>query len=236
MKTLRGLVPQLGGSVQLRGRDIRELAPRAFARQAAYLAQGTEIPFAYTVRDIALTGRYPYLAWWQHEGEQDRAIVDASLAFVGMAELADRPLSELSGGQRQRALFARVLAQQTPVLLLDEPATGLDLVYQEELFRFCQELCGAGRTVLMVVHELGLAARFCSRLLLVGQGRLLADGAPLDVLTPAQLSAAYGAPIAVEESPDTGHFDIFVQPQAVRQADPQLRALLFGRGEPHDRN
>ena len=230
VKTLRGLVPALGGSVQLLGRDIRELAPRTFAQQAAYLAQNTEIPFAYTVRDVVRTGRYPYLAWWQRESEQDMAIVDASLAFVGMAELADRPLRELSGGQRQRAFFARVLAQQAPVLLLDEPATGLDLIYQEELFRFCRESCAAGRTVLMVVHELSLAARFCSRLLLVGQGKLLADGKPQAVLTSERLSAAYGAPIAVEQSPVTGHFDIFVPPHVIREENPQLRTLLFGRG------
>lgn len=220
LKTVRGLLAPLGGTVALLGRDIRQLSPRAFAQQAAYLSQQTEIPFGYTVRDIAMTGRYPYLGWWQREGGRDRALVDASLAYVAMTALADRPMQELSGGQRQRALFAKVLAQQTPVLLLDEPATGLDLMYQEELFRFCQELCAAGRTVLMVVHELGLAARFCSRLLLFGGGQLLADGAPSDVLTPARLTAAYDVPIAVDALP-TGHYDVYVadgQKRSGRQA------------------
>ena len=220
LKTVRGLLAPLGGTVALLGRDIWQLSPRAFAQQAAYLSQQTEIPFGYTVRDIVMAGRYPYLGWWQREGGRDRALVDASLAYVGMTALADRPMQELSGGQRQRALFAKVLAQQTPVLLLDEPATGLDLMYQEELFRFCQELCAAGRTVLMVVHELGLAARFCSRLLLFGGGQLLADGAPSDVLTPARLTAAYDVPIAVDALP-TGHYDVYVadgQKRSGRQA------------------
>ena len=220
LKTVRGLLAPLGGTVALLGRDIRQLSPREFAQQAAYLSQQTEIPFGYTVRDIAMTGRYPYLGWWQREGGRDRALVDASLAYVAMTALADRPMQELSGGQRQRTLFAKVLAQQTPVLLLDEPATGLDLMYQEELFRFCQELCAAGRTVLMVVHELGLAARFCSRLLLFGGGQLLADGAPSDVLTPARLTAAYDVPIAVDALP-TGHYDVYVadgQKRSGRQA------------------
>lgn len=220
LKTVRGLLAPLGGTVALLGRDIRQLSPRAFAQQAAYLSQQTEIPFGYTVRDIAMTGRYPYLGWWQREGGRDRALVDASLAYVGMTALADRPMQELSGGQRQRALFAKVLAQQTPVLLLDEPATGLDLFYQEELFHFCQDICAAGRTVLMVVHELGLAARFCSRLLLFGGGQLLADGAPSDVLTPARLTAAYDVPIAVDALP-TGHYDVYVadgQKRSGRQA------------------
>lgn len=222
LKTVRGLLAPLGGTVALLGRDIRQLSPRAFAQQAAYLSQQTEIPFGYTVRDIVMAGRYPYLGWWQREGGRDRALVDASLAYVGMTALADRPMQELSGGQRQRALFAKVLAQQTPVLLLDEPATGLDLMYQEELFRFCQELCAAGRTVLMVVHELGLAARFCSRLLLFGGGHLLADGTPADVLTPARLTAAYDAPIAVDALPN-GHYDVYVAKRPERR---ERQALL----------
>ncbi|MCI6283393.1 ABC transporter ATP-binding protein [Selenomonas sp.] len=222
LKTVRGLLAPLGGTVALLGTGIQSLSPRAFAQRAAYLSQQTEIPFGYTVRDIAMTGRYPYLGWWQREGGRDRALVDASLAYVGMTALADRPMQELSGGQRQRALFAKVLAQQTPVLLLDEPATGLDLMYQEELFRFCQELCAAGRTVLMVVHELGLAARFCSRLLLFGGGHLLADGTPADVLTPARLTAAYDAPIAVDALPN-GHYDVYVAKRPERR---ERQALL----------
>ena len=222
LKTVRGLLAPLGGTVALLGTGIQSLSPRAFAQQAAYLSQQTEIPFGYTVRDIVMAGRYPYLGWWQREGGRDRALVDASLAYVGMTALADRPMQELSGGQRQRALFAKVLAQQTPVLLLDEPATGLDLMYQEELFRFCQELCAAGRTVLMVVHELGLAARFCSRLLLFGGGHLLADGTPADVLTPARLTAAYDAPIAVDALPN-GHYDVYVAKRPERR---ERQALL----------
>lgn len=222
LKTVRGLLAPLGGTVALLGRDIRQLSPREFAQQAAYLSQQTEIPFGYTVRDIVMAGRYPYLGWWQREGGRDRALVDASLAYVAMTALADRPMQELSGGQRQRTLFAKVLAQQTPVLLLDEPATGLDLMYQEELFRFCQELCAAGRTVLMVVHELGLAARFCSRLLLFGGGHLLADGTPADVLTPARLTAAYDAPIAVDALPN-GHYDVYVAKRPERR---ERQALL----------
>ena len=222
LKTVRGLLEPLGGTVALLGTGIQSLSPRAFAQRAAYLSQQTEIPFGYTVRDIVMAGRYPYLGWWQREGGRDRALVDASLAYVGMTALADRPMQELSGGQRQRALFAKVLAQQTPVLLLDEPATGLDLMYQEELFRFCQDICAAGRTVLMVVHELGLAARFCSRLLLFGGGHLLAHGTPADVLTPARLTAAYDAPIAVDALPN-GHYDVYVAKRPERR---ERQALL----------
>ena len=222
LKTVRRLLAPLRGTIALLGTGTQSLSPRAFAQRAAYLSHQTVVPFGYTVRDIVMAGRYPYLGWWQREGGRDRALVDASLAYVAMTALADRPMQELSGGQRQRTLFAKVLAHQTPVLLLDEPATGLDLMYQEELFRFCQDICAAGRTVLMVVHELGLAARFCSRLLLFGGGHLLADGTPADVLAPARLTAAYDAPIAGEPLP-SGHYGVDVAKTPERR---ERQALL----------
>ena len=133
------------------------------------------------------------------------------MAYTGVADMAEKPLQAMSGGQRQRVLLAKVLAQQTPVLFLDEPATGLDIIYQEEIFRFCRELCAAGKTVVLVAHELSLAARFCSRLLLVGRGALLADGLPREVLTADLLTHAYGAPVKVVENPLTKHAEVFTE-------------------------
>ena len=144
-----------------------------------------------------------------------------------MAERAAVPLPAMSGGQRQRVLLARALAQQTRLLLLDEPTTGLDLVYQEEIFRLAVELGKAGRTLLIVVHDLSLAGRFCSRLLLLAKGRILADGAPDDVLTEPLLSEAYGAAIGVERCACPGHRDIYLQePQ---ELVTQQRRLLLRR-------
>ena len=137
----------------------------------------------------------------------------------------------MSGGQRQRVLLAKVLAQQTPVLFLDEPATGLDIIYQEEIFRFCRDLCAAGKTVLLVAHELSLAARFCSRLLLVGHGKLLADGAPRDVLTDELLTRAYGAPVRVVENPLTHHAEVYTEAKADGGESAQLLSVILGRSE-----
>ena len=231
MKTLRGMLAAQEGSVRLYGRKIRDIPGRELARLAGYLQQQTAGPFAYTVRDIVMTGRYPYLSWWQQAGERDRQLAGACLAYVGMADQADRPLQELSGGQRQRVLLAKVLAQQTPVPLLDEPAAGLDLMYQEELFRFCRSLCAAGRTVMLIAHELSLAARFCSRLLLIGQGGLIADGAPRKVMTEPLLSRAFLADIRVSVNPLTGHADIYTQPgQPMADREKLLRQITGREG------
>ena len=231
LKTLRGILPMLSGSAALMGDDINTLDAKEFARRAAYLQQRVEMTFDYTARDIVLAGRYPYLSWWSQEREHDLAIAEACMAYTGVSELADNPLHAMSGGQRQRVLLAKVLAQQTPVLFLDEPATGLDIIYQEEIFRFCRELCAAGKTVLLVAHELSLAARFCSRLLLIGHGMLLADGAPRDVLTDALLSRAYGAPVRVAENPLTHHAEVYTEPTPVGAREKQLLEVILGTAD-----
>lgn len=231
LKTLRGILPMLSGSAALMGDDINTLDAKEFARRAAYLQQRVEMTFDYTARDIVLAGRYPYLSWWSQEKAHDLAIVEACMAYTGVSDLADSPLHAMSGGQRQRVLLAKVLAQQTPVLFLDEPATGLDIIYQEEIFRFCRELSAAGKTVLLVAHELSLAARFCSRLLLIGRGTLLADGVPKDVLTDALLSQAYGAPVRVVENPLTRHAEVYTEPPPIGEREKHLLNVILGSAD-----
>ena len=153
------------------------------------------------------------------------------MAYTGVLELAEKPLHAMSGGQRQRVLLAKVLAQQTPVLFLDEPATGLDIIYQEEIFRFCRELCAAGKTVLLVAHELSLAARFCSRLLLIGRGTLLADGMPQAVLTDELLTRAYGAPVCVVENPVTHHAEVYTEAEEGGAEKAQLLSVILGTAD-----
>jgi len=231
LKTLRGILPMLSGSAALMGDDINTLDAKEFARRAAYLQQRVEMTFDYTARDIVLAGRYPYLSWWSQEKAHDLAIAEACMAYTGVSDLADNPLHAMSGGQRQRVLLAKVLAQQTPVLFLDEPATGLDIIYQEEIFRFCRELSAAGKTVLLVAHELSLAARFCSRLLLIGCGMLLADGVPKDVLTDGLLSQAYGAPVRVVENPLTRHAEVYTEPPPIGEREKHLLNVILGSAD-----
>lgn len=212
LKSLRGLLPLRAGKVLVQGKPLEDYKEKELAQTIAYLQQQLELGFAYSCMEIVLTGRYPHKKWWQNEDTKDMELAKACMEYTGTLDLADRPINELSGGQRQRVLIAKVLAQQTPIVFLDEPTTGLDMVYQEEIFRFAKGLAEAGKTVLMVVHELNLTARYCSRLMLIGQGKLLADGTPEEVLKEEVLRKAYASRIKVSHNLETGGVEISTRP------------------------
>ena len=214
LKTIRGLLPKQKGNIVLFEKNIEELSEREFARNVAYLQQHVDVSFGYTGKELVMAGRYPYLEWWQGEGADDETIVRQCMEFTGVWDLADTSVEQVSGGQKQRILLAKVLAQKTPILFLDEPTTGLDIVYQEEIFRFCENLCKAGKTVVMVAHELNLAAKFCNRLFLVAGGRILADGSPEEVLDSGHLSIAYNVSVKVIKNPNSGGIEITTLPSS----------------------
>ena len=224
LKTIRGLLPKQGGSVRYFGKPLEEYGDKELATKIAYLQQYVELGFGYTGKDIVMAGRYPYMKWWERESEADAKLALACMEYTGTADLAERPINEVSGGQKQRILIAKVLAQQTPIIFLDEPTTGLDMVYQEEIFRFAKALAGQGKTVLMVVHELNLASKYCSRILLLGEGTLLADGAPLEVFTEELLSRAYKADICVER--DEVNHNLHITTRMSQEAQSREAALL----------
>ncbi len=208
LKTIRGLLPKLKGEVLINQVNIEKIEEREFAQTVAYLQQHVDLSFGYKGKDLVMAGRYPYLQWWESESAKDEEIVKLCMEYTGVSEFMDTPVAEVSGGQRQRILLAKVLAQKTPMLFLDEPTTGLDIVYQEDIFRFSHNLCKAGKTILMVVHELNLAAKYCSRLILLGSGTIIADGSPDEVLTEENLSKAYNVPVQVVKNPLTNGVEI----------------------------
>ncbi|MFJ6658970.1 ABC transporter ATP-binding protein [Streptomyces sp. NPDC091377] len=185
--------------------DGLALSPRAFSRHVALLTQGRPTPSGLTVRDVVEFGRYPYRGRWGGTDPGGRAAVDRALALTGVAELAERGAEHLSGGQLQRVWLAGCLAQETGVLLLDEPTTYLDLRYQVELLDLMRELADDhGIAVGVVLHDLDQAAAVADRIVLLAAGRIVADGLPEDVLTPERLSEVYGIRIEVDTDPLTG--------------------------------
>ena len=214
LKSLRGLLPLQAGQVLYYGKDLYRYSDREMALQVAYLQQQVNLSFGYTCLEVVLAGRYPHKKWWQEENDQDKELALACLEYTGTLDLADRQFNELSGGQKQRVLVAKILAQQTPIVFLDEPTTGLDIVYQEEIFRFAQSLAAAGKTVLMVVHELNLAAKYCTRLMLIGQNKIIADGKPNEVLTEDNLRKSYHSRLSVVHNKETGSVEIFAEPDS----------------------
>ncbi|WP_183068286.1 ABC transporter ATP-binding protein [Streptomyces sp. gCLA4] len=185
LRCLAGLRVPDEGTVRYDGVSVRDLSARAIARRVAFVAQDSGLDTDLRVADVVGLGRTPFRDRWRGPDAHDRAVVAAALERVELTALAGRPWKSLSGGERQRAHIARAFAQQPYVLLLDEPTNHLDVQHQLELMEL---LSGADQTVLVALHDLGLAARHCDRLLLLYGGRLVASGAPADVLTPENLA------------------------------------------------
>ncbi|MEV7551569.1 ABC transporter ATP-binding protein [Amycolatopsis sp. NPDC089917] len=197
LRCLAGLRKPRSGTVRYGGSDIADWDSKRIARRVAFVDQYTDTESDLLVADLVALGRTPFHSNWRGHDHRDDAVVNAALRRMGLAELRARPWKTLSGGERQRTHIARALAQEPSAILLDEPTNHLDIAHQLDLMRL---LAGAGRTAVVVLHDLSLAARFCDRLALMGGGRVVASGAPLDVLTPARIAEVFG--VEAEVGPD----------------------------------
>lgn len=172
--------------------SLARLSPRQRARTAAWLPQSREIAWPVPVATLVALGRSPYLAGGRRLSEDDRRAIDAAIDAMDLGALAKRPATELSGGEQARALIARVIAQATPLILADEPVAGLDPAHQFALMRLFRKIAGEGKAVFVSLHDLGLAAASCTRLVMLHRGRVVADGPPGEVLSPERLSQVFG--------------------------------------------
>ena len=192
LKLLAGMLQPRGGQVTLDGRPVSALTRREIARRLAVVPQETRTPFDFTVIEMVLMGRYPHLGAFELEGARDLAIAREALAATGTAAFESRAFSTLSGGEKQRVVIAGALAQSAEVLLLDEPTAALDLRYQFEIITLLRRLnAERGTTVIVSTHDLNLAAALCDRMVLLRGGRIMAQGATGEVLTPEHVRALY---------------------------------------------
>ncbi|QTX21970.1 ABC transporter ATP-binding protein [Comamonas aquatica] len=192
LRALAQLLPHQG-RVLLDGEDLARLAPHQRARRLAYLAQGDQVAWPLQVRDFVALGRLPHQGRWRlaSASKTDQNAVDAALSAMHLTDMAERHLHALSGGERARARLARAMAVQAPLLLADEPVAALDPYHQLSVMELLRAQCNAGHAVVVVLHDLTLASRFCDRVLLLQGGRAVACGAPRHVLTPAHLQRVY---------------------------------------------
>jgi iron complex transport system ATP-binding protein len=190
LRAFAGLVTPAGGEITLEGRPLAALSGAERARAIAYLPQERAVHWPLSARAVVALGRLPHLG--ASTVEADAAAVDDALAAMDIAHLAERPVVELSGGERARVLVARALAQQTPLLLADEPTAGLDPAHALALFELFTRLAADGRTVVVALHDLSLAARFAHHVVLLSGGGVAAIGPPADVLTSRHLEPAFG--------------------------------------------
>jgi iron complex transport system ATP-binding protein len=197
LRAVAGLVPHTG-TILLDGASVTGLGRRRLARLVAYLPQRPLVPSAMTVADYVLLGRTPFIPYFGTEGRRDTAVAEAALDRLELSSLNERPLGSLSGGELQRTLLGRALAQEAPVLLLDEPTTALDVGHQQQVLELLDELRFERElTVLSAMHDLTLAGQFADRLLLLDGGTVVAEGMPEEVLTRERIATHYGADVRV---------------------------------------
>jgi iron complex transport system ATP-binding protein len=205
LRALGRLLEPKRGEVLLDGKRIHKMATKEVARVLGVLPQSPQAPEGLTVADLVARGRHPHQSWYRQWSSDDEGAVADALAMTGIADLADRTIDELSGGQRQRAWLSMALAQGTDLLLLDEPTTYLDLSHQVDVLELVGRLHDeSGRTVVMVLHDLNLAARYADRLVAMKDGAIVASGEPGEVLTERLLAEVFDLDARVIEDPVAG--------------------------------
>ena len=199
LKTAMGILPLTSGGVYVDGEDLRGLSQRRIAEKISYLSQGRNVP-DMTVGQLVLHGRFPHLSYPRQYSENDKQIVLRAMSQLGISEYADRPLSALSGGMRQNAYIAMALSQDTDYILLDEPTTYLDIFHQLELMKTVKKLSDMGKGVAAVLHDLPLAFSFSDRVIVLNDGKVVADGAPSEIYGDAVIYDVFGIELDYSES------------------------------------
>lgn len=205
LRALSRLLKPTTGTVLLDGHDIHRLPAKQVARTLGLLPQTSTAPDGITVAELVARGRYPHQGLFRQWSPDDERVVQESMAATGVADLADRAVDELSGGQRQRVWIAMALAQETPLLLLDEPTTYLDIAHQIEILDLCARLHEEqGRTLVAVLHDLNHAARYATHLIAMRDGQLIAAGPPHEIVTADLVERVFHLPCRVIDDPETG--------------------------------
>lgn len=205
LKTLARTLPPSAGRVCLDGQDIHRRNTREVAQRLGLLPQGPAAPEGLTVRQLVAMGRFPHRRWWRQDAEQDARAVREAMAYADVTDFAERSVDALSGGQRQRCWIAMVLAQETDLILLDEPTTYLDLKVQVDLLELLSRLAHErGRTLLLVLHDLNLAATYADELVMMRNGRIAYSGSPERVFTAANLKRVFDLDANVIRDPHSG--------------------------------
>lgn len=202
LRTLSRLMKPMQGKVWLDGNEIHRFATKEVARRVGLLAQNSTAPGDISVAELVARGRYPHQPMFSRWREEDRLAVERALKATNIEDLADQPVDTLSGGQRQRAWIAMVLAQETSILLLDEPTTWLDISHQIDLLELLRDLNQKqGFTLAAVLHDLNQACRYATHLIALRDGKIVAEGAPTEIVTPELIEAIYGLRCMIIEDP-----------------------------------
>ncbi len=212
------------GAVSLEGEDLRSLGAKRIASTLALVPQIAPYTQGFTTFELVLMGRYPHMGRLQVEGEHDDRIAGEAMRLTETEAFAERTLDTLSGGERQRVFLARALAQEPRILLLDEPTSNLDILHQLKILTLVRQLVDDGLTAVAAIHDLNLASRFCDRLVVLAEGRVLAEGLAAEVLTPETIEEAFGVRSAVHRDPSTDA--LMISPIAAVDDEPGARGRV----------
>ncbi|MGF7144474.1 iron complex transport system ATP-binding protein [Anaerotaenia torta] len=219
LKTLARLIKPSSGDILLGEKKLNEIPPKQLARVLGLLPQSPVVPEGIAVADLVGRGRFPYQSFFKGWGKKDYEAVEEALEIMGISELANRNIDELSGGQRQRVWIAMALAQQTDILLLDEPTTFLDITYQVEILDLLTDLNKKrGTTIVMVLHDINLSARYADYIFALHKGRLIREGTPPEVVTEDLIKQVFGLDCAVIKDPVSG--SPFIVPKGRHHVHP----------------
>lgn len=209
LRLLGGLWQPTEGNALLDGRDLQTVRRREVARRVAFTPQDTHLAFAFTVREVVTMGRHPHLGRFEREGEHDRRAVESAISRADVAHLTGRLITELSGGERQRVLIARSLATEADTILLDEPTANLDIAHALDVLDLCRKLVDEGKAVALAIHDLNLAARYATEVVLVNEGAVMTVGTPEEVLSDLSIRDVFGVRTERAVGPDGGTVFLF---------------------------
>ena len=223
LRVISGVLPARRGEVIVDGRPTRIIPRSEMARLMAFVSQDVVVDFSFDVREIVMMGRTPYISRFGWETRRDLEITRRAMEFADVVDLADRAITDLSGGERQRAFIAMALAQEPRLLLLDEPTTHLDINHQLAIMNIIRDLNERhGVTVVMVSHDLNLAAEYCDRLLMLHKGVVAQHGPPEEVLTEERIMAVYGVKVRMEQNPVSGRPHVMLIPGGLEGSGRKL--------------
>ena len=208
IKAIANLLSDGKQQIKVDGKPLASYSDKQLAQMISYVPQHISTQFDFSVEDIVAMGRYVYTSRFQTLSNNDHAIIQQAMEQTNTAQLAKRSILNLSGGQRQLVFIARALAQQTPIILLDEPISALDIHYQLHVLSLLKQLAQSGKTILIVIHDLNLAARYCDRLLLLAEGKVVKFGQVEDVLQAEQLNETYQVETKIAKNLFTGSVDV----------------------------